>query len=108
MSKQLDLIEGLPAKFPKIHEEFVGKGIDKIMKTIKIQTQMAWLATYEDPEWIVQEIKKALTWIIENPKRKPKIFSRFMVNWLSRGWERKRKNSPMGDDWKMEDWSTDE
>lgn len=53
-----------------------------------------WIETYEK-DFVDHEIKKADAWMEANPKRRPKSsFARFYTNWLSRGWERHRKNIP--------------
>lgn len=59
---------------------------------IKPATAALWVKTYPDTEWVDMEIKKAITWLDANPKRRPKrSFTRFIANWLSRGWEQHRK-----------------
>jgi hypothetical protein len=55
----------------------------------------SWLKTYQEESWINLELKKAEAWIHANPKRAPKRdFARFLNNWLSRGWDNKRKEYP--------------
>jgi len=61
------------------------------------QTQLiyeGWLGLYGE-EWVNQEIRQAYVWCTANPGRKPKSnYSRFLNNWLQRGWERHRKTLP--------------
>ncbi len=60
------------------------------------KVQRLWLAAYPEPEWIQTEILKALAWIESNPSRRPQKFGMFMNNWLSKGWEIKRRGAPLG------------
>lgn len=66
------------------------------LSDVSRRTQRLWLETYPDGEWIKHEILKALTWLDNNPQRRPKKFGLFMNSWLSRGWEIRRKNQPTG------------
>lgn len=53
-----------------------------------------WLASYEDEDWVIFELKKAATFILADPRKAPKKnFARFFSSWLSRSWEWKRKNN---------------
>lgn len=51
---------------------------------VSSKTQENWVKAYNDPEWIVQEIFKAMAWLTSNPKRQKKNISRFLTNWLAR------------------------
>lgn len=77
---------------PKILPEFLDESIFWLLAKTSIDLQRSWLATYQDPEWLKMELKKASNWIHANPKKAPKSdFARFLNNWLSRGWEQHRK-----------------
>ncbi len=57
--------------------------------------QRAWLTAFPDARWIIAEVKKALVWEAANPKRRKKLFGRFMANWMMRNWDsRKIINEP--------------
>lgn len=55
------------------------------------KAQRAWLDAYPSVDFIVTEIRRAHAWIETNPKKAPKDFGKFMLNWLSRGYETYRK-----------------
>jgi hypothetical protein len=75
---------------PQLEGEFTEKA-SELLKTVPIPAQEAWLAAYGDAAWIRTEINKAAAWIVTNPKKAPRLFPRFMNDWLSRGWEQYRK-----------------
>lgn len=59
---------------------------------VKTSTQMLWLKTYGDSDWLKQEFLKVITWLDANPAKRPKKnYARFIGGWLSRGWEWHRK-----------------
>lgn len=71
---------------------FADPSIKKFIEKVKVETQEMWISTYADKEWILAELKKAVTWILANPSKAPKSnYARFFTNWLSRGWEHQRK-----------------
>ena len=59
-------------------------------RKVSVKIQRSWLEAYPDPDWLLSEIRKALSWEIANPKRTKKNFGAFMTNWFSRGWDRRR------------------
>lgn len=61
-----------------------------IERKIKPKLAEAWLTSFPEPDWITQEINKALAWEIANPRSRKKDFGRFMTNWLTRGWDSRR------------------
>lgn len=66
----------------------------ELLAGVPMRLQESWLSSYPDPAWIKQEINKAASWILSNPKKAPKKFPAFMSSWLSRGWEQFRKTLP--------------
>lgn len=70
------------------------QGTAAMLARIKRSTQDAWLSLYK-PEFIREEIKRAEIWCSANPERAPRSrWGTFMSSWLSRSWERARKNLP--------------
>lgn len=61
-----------------------------IERGVSLDAQNAWLAAFPEPEWVIGEIRKALSWETADPRRKKKIFSRFMNNWLTKAWDMRR------------------
>lgn len=60
--------------------------------TVPDKSRQVWFKLYQDVAWIEREIQKAEAWCVANPRRAPKKdFARFVNNWLSRGWEDRRK-----------------
>lgn len=59
-------------------------------RNVKAKVTCSWVEAYPDPEWVMQEIRKALAWEVANSGRKKKDFGRFMTNWLARGWDKRR------------------
>ena len=68
-------------------------GITNRLKNVSKAAQITWLKLY-DVSWVRNELLKAVAWLEVNPKKKPKMFGRFMGGWLSRGWEKHRKTLP--------------
>jgi len=56
-------------------------------RKVPVKTQQALLDAYPDPKWVAQQAFKALAWETMNPQKRKKNFSRFLGNWLSRGWD---------------------
>jgi hypothetical protein len=63
------------------------------IKNIPEELIESWLEMYEE-SWLSDEIKKAKSWCLANPKKMPKVPGRFLTNWFSRGWEQYRKSIP--------------
>ncbi len=65
------------------------------MNTVPANIQEAWLQSYYalgcDSGWVASELEKGVLWIMSNPRRRPKVFHRFFVNWLSKAHEYHRK-----------------
>lgn len=80
----------LPKELSEVHEFLNSKQISIVL----IET---WLQSFPEPDWIIQELKKANVWEIANPRKKKKDFGRFMTNWLTKGWDERRmpRNSGM-------------
>lgn len=57
---------------------------------VKAKITRSWEEAYPEPQWVMQEIRKALAWETANASRKKKDFGRFMTNWLSRAWDSRR------------------
>lgn len=72
------------------------KLIANFLVNVKKSTQVLWVETYQDADWLNTEILKAMAWLDANPKKKPKGKNpaRFLGNWFSRGWESYRKTLP--------------
>lgn len=66
----------------------------KALEDVPQQTQRNWLEAYPDASWLAHEIAKAMCWLDVNPQRRPKRLSRFLGNWLAKGWEQYRKTIP--------------
>lgn len=62
-------------------------------RKVSCKQQDAWLKAFNDPRWICQEVLKAISWEIANPKKRKKDFSRFITNWLNRAFNQKKKPS---------------
>jgi hypothetical protein len=58
-----------------------------LQRKVPLETQQALLDAYPDPKWVAQQAFKALAWEAMNPQKRKKNFSRFLGNWLSRGWD---------------------
>lgn len=77
--------------------EFQGsKSVEEELRHTTHKLQRSWLEAYASPgpEWIKQELKKAIAWLDANTKKRAKHFGRFMTNWLSRAFEEYRKTLP--------------
>src|SRR6201984_1335393 len=61
-----------------------------IMRKVKPKLAQSWVTTFDDPDWIIQELKKASLWEDANPKKKKIDFGKFMTNWLTRGWDSRK------------------
>jgi hypothetical protein len=64
-------------------------------RKVKAKVTGSWVEAYPDPRWVVQEVRKALSWETANPGRKKKDFARFMTNWLSRSWDSRRPSQTL-------------
>jgi len=66
--------------------------LEEIFKTRRVTEKMqrAFLDAFPDPEWISQEVRRAVAWEEANPKRKKKDFPKFLMNWFSNGWDSRR------------------
>jgi hypothetical protein len=81
----------------------------KLLATVSHDLQNAWMENYADKEWVLSELRRASMWIKANEKRAPKSnVGAFLNNWLTSGWEKKRKEIPSqpipppSDDWAKE------
>lgn len=85
--------EGKPANKPRgVIEPLKVAAVDTLLASVRCELQQAWIETYDDVGWLVDQLKQARVWIAANPKRAPKSdLGRFLNSWLSRGWERHRK-----------------
>lgn len=54
----------------------------------------AWSEAFPDPEWVKQEIRKAVTWELGSPKNRKRNFAAFVGRWLSRGWDTRAREAP--------------
>lgn len=58
---------------------------------VQPKTAHRWVEKYQDAEWIVDEILKALEWNYSQPiAKQKKSFGLFITNWLERGIENKK------------------
>lgn len=62
---------------------------------------------YPDKDFVIREVEKMKVWLSSNPQKSPKSrsgWSRFVMGWLERGWDRHRKTiqSAKAD---MTDWA---
>ena len=57
---------------------------------IKPNLSSSWLIAFPEPDWIIQEINKAISWENANPRSRKKNFGRFVTNWLTRGWDSRK------------------
>lgn len=64
-----------------------------VVRKIKPELSSSWLLAFPEPDWITQEINKAVAWENANPRNRKKDFGRFMTNWLNRGWDNRRTTS---------------
>lgn len=62
------------------------------MQNVTYRAQESWLVAYPNVDWIVNEIRRAHAWAETNSKRAPKDWGKFMLSWLSRGYENYRKS----------------
>ncbi len=65
-----------------------------LQRRVPLETQQALLDAYPDPKWVAQQAFKALAWEAMNPQKRKKNFSRFLGNWLSRGWDEHTSKLP--------------
>lgn len=49
-----------------------------------------WIEAFPESEWIVEQINMALAWEVANPKNYKKNFGRFVTNWMSRNWDKRK------------------
>lgn len=68
--------------------------VETLLGGVTREAQNAWLKAYPSAEWIVTEVLRANAWIESNPQKRPKVFGRFMANWLGRAFESYRKGIP--------------
>lgn len=74
-------------------EAFAEPFLKEFIEKVPIKVQSAWLTTYSEKEWIIHQLREAVTWIHGHQHKAPKSnFSRFFTGWLSRNWEKHRKN----------------
>lgn len=83
--------EAVPAEaspsHPKSFESLTGLfNVRKIAPSLSA----SWLHAFPEPEWVIQEVNKAVAWENANPRSRKKDFGRFMTNWLNRGWDSRR------------------
>jgi hypothetical protein len=67
--------------------------IIKILELVKDDLQQTWVRNYP-LEFLQAELKKAETWVIANPAKRPKLWGRFLTNWFNRSYENYRKQIP--------------
>lgn len=81
-----------PSKVLEALPEFlmIDKTLSEIFRIKKInqKLQRSWLQAFKEPEWIIQEINKALAWECSNIEKKN--FGKFMTGWLNRGWDSRK------------------
>ncbi len=65
-----------------------------LKRNVSLETQQALLDAYPDPKWVSQQVFRSLFWEVANPHKKKKNFSRFLGNWLSRGWDEHTSKLP--------------
>ena len=58
-------------------------------RQVSEESQERWMRAFPDPDWIASEVHAAVMWEAERGHRKLN-FSRFVSNWLKRGWDRRR------------------
>ena len=81
----------LPEAYPLV---FSDKLIQVFVeRKVKAKLAKSWLETFPEPDWLSQEILKALNWEVANPRKKKIDFGKFMNNWLSRGWDTRKIQS---------------
>lgn len=68
--------------------------VEKYCEEVSQPTQKAWIGTFVSAKFVQEEIKRAHVWLLTNPHRRPKMFARFMSNWLNRAFEQYRKGLP--------------
>lgn len=87
-----DTPEAQPRSGPHdLLEPFKLEMFKKHLSLVPVDVQESWLQTYEK-DWIVLQLKEAVTWIYGNKAKAPKSnFATFFSKWLSRSWEWKRK-----------------
>lgn len=75
---------------------FRGQGdiLNQRLANVSHKIQNAWVETFPSADWIVDEIRRAHSWLLSNPHKNPKKFDRFMTNWLNRSFESYRKGLP--------------
>lgn len=66
--------------------------LDDIFKTRKVseEVQKSWTVAFPEPQWVITEIRKALSWEASNPRKRKKNFSAFITNWLNKGWDNRK------------------
>lgn len=52
--------------------------------------QRRWSEAFPDPQWVCEQVRKALVWEAAHPNRRKKNFAAFMSNWLGRDWDRRK------------------
>lgn len=89
-----------------IYPELSNPVVIEFLTRAKIKSSILtlWVNTYNDIDWVQQEILKAIAWMDANPSKKPKRnFARFLGSWFSRGWEWHRKTIPSNPSTPVED-----
>lgn len=67
-----------------------------IDRGVKKSALEAMLIAFPEPDFIIQETKKALAWEATNPGKKKINFSRFLNNWLARSWDSRKHPQAQG------------
>jgi DNA-binding PadR family transcriptional regulator len=66
--------------------------VNNIISSLSTKTQEAIIELYNDTEFIKREFIKMGVWLDQNKRKAPKSnYTRFVMNWLDRGWETYRK-----------------
>jgi len=64
----------------------------EFLSNVTHKAQKSWLSAYPSVDWICHEVRKANAWCETNSHKAPKDKGKFMLNWLSRGFEDYRKS----------------
>ncbi len=78
-----DAIASHPESYSPIHQILVER-------KIKPELSQSWLKTFPDPQWVINEVNKAVSWEIANPQRRKIHFGKFVTNWMNRGWDSRK------------------
>ncbi len=80
----------LPVAVALHHVDLAPIGNILLDRKIKPDLTKTWLFAFPEPEWIIQEVQKAIAWEAANPRKQKKDFGKFMTNWLNRGWDSRK------------------